>query len=296
MAKIDLHIHSNYSNDGEFSPAELIDLSLQAGLTHAALADHNSVRGVREAIEAADGTSLAIIPGIEMDCVFDGVNLHLLGYGIDHFAPIFDEIEADIHKQEQDCSGQLVQLVRRMGIEFDDELIEDLASDGVVTGEMIAETALLYDRDAKNPLLDPYRGDGARSDNPYVNFYWDYCSQGKPVYTPMTFMSLLQANDLIQSQNGVSVLAHPGINVREDPELLEGIIAAGVAGIEVYSSYHSPAQVKFYKDAALSHDLLLTCGSDFHGKTKPSIMIGSTECEGQERQIISNLIQKMGDN
>lgn len=296
MAKIDLHIHSNYSSDGEFSPAELVDLSLQAGLTHAALADHNSVRGVREAIEAADGTSLTIIPGIEMDCVFDGVNLHLLGYGIDHFALIFDEIEADIHKQEQDCSGQLVHLVRRMGIEFDDELIEDLASDGVVTGEMIAEAALIYDQDAKNPLLDPYRGDGARSDNPYVNFYWDYCSQGKPAYTPMSFLSLSQAMDVIRSQNGVPVLAHPGINVKEDPELLAGIIASGVSGIEVYSSYHSPAQVKFYKDAALSHDLLLTCGSDFHGKTKPSIMIGSTECEGTERQIISNLIQKMGDN
>jgi len=296
MAEIDLHIHSNYSSDGEFSPKELVDLCLEAGLTHAAIADHNSTKGIDEALRAAKGTTLTMIPSIEMDCVFEDVILHLLGYGINHRAPIFAEIEADVHQQEQACSTQLVQLVRQLSIEFDDDLIEELSHDGVVTGEMIAEAALIYDHDAKNPLLDPYRCQGERSDNPYVNFYWDYCAQGKPAYTPMTFISLSQAIDVIQSNGGISVLAHPGINVKEDSKLLDGIIASGISGIEVYSSYHKPEQVKFYKEAALAQNLLMTCGSDFHGKTKPSIKIGSSECECQEKQIISMLIQNSANN
>ncbi len=293
MATIDLHIHSNYSGDGEFSPTQLVDFCRQAGLTHAAIADHNTTRATEQASLAAQGTGLMIIPAIEMDCVFDGVNLHLLGYGIDPIAPVFAEIEMDLHQQELDNSALLMQLVRQLGIEFEDELVKSLSFHGAVTGEMIAEAALAYDAEAKNPLLDPYRDGGERSDNPYVNFYWDYCAQGKPAYTPYHFISLSQAIDIIASNHGVPVLAHPGLNVKENSSLLEGIIAEGIAGIEVYSSYHNQDQVRFYKKAALSKDLLMTCGSDFHGKTKKSIKIGSTNCEGQERKIISALIQKI---
>lgn len=293
MATIDLHMHSNYSTDGEFSPAQLVGLCLEAGLTHAAIADHNSVRGVADTLSAAEGTLLTVIPGIELDCNFKGINLHLLGYGIDHTAPAFIHIEEDFLQQAQDNSTLLVHLVRQLGIEFEDAVVAGLAHEGVVTGEILAEAALLFDREGNNPLLDPYREDGARSDNPYVNFYWDFCAQGKPAYTPIKFISLGQAVEIVQIQHGVPVLAHPGLNVKEDQRLLAEIIAAGVLGIEVYSSYHDPAQVAFYREAAQSQRLLVTCGSDFHGKTKKSIRIGGVECEGQEHKIITQLTHQI---
>jgi len=297
MTTVDLHIHSHYSNDGEFSPQMLVDLCLQAGLTHAAIADHNSVKAIGEAIAASEGTPLTVVPAIELDCVFDGVNLHLLGYGIDHTAHVFDTIEDHIHQQEQNNAAVLMRLVRQLGIEFDDDVIAGLAYDGVVTGEMIAEAALIYDRAAENPLLDPYRGDGKRSDNPYVNFYWDYCSQGKPAHTPMNFMHLSQAIGIIHDNQGVPILAHPGINLKEDAALLEEILAEGIQGIEVYSSYHNHQQVLFYREAALANHILMTCGSDFHGKTKKSITIGGINCEDDDRRMLAELlraIMKMG--
>lgn len=293
MSTIDLHIHSYYSNDADFSPAKLVELCLGAGLTHAAIADHNSIKAIDEALSAAEDTALKVIPAVELDCVQDGVDLHILGYGIDHSAPVFTEIEEDLHQQEKDNSTQLVQHVRGLGIEFDDDMVQSLSFKGVITGEMIAEAALSYDSEKKNPLLDPYRDDGDRSDNPYVNFYWDYCSQGKPAHVPMNFISLEEAVEIIQSNHGVPILAHPGINVKEDPNFLERIISKGVAGIEVFSSYHNEAQVRFYKKAALSGGLLITCGSDFHGKNKKSIKIGGTDCEDGEERIISALIDSI---
>lgn len=290
MTIIDLHIHSTYSNDGEFTPAQLVDLCLQAGLTHAAIADHNSVKGVNEAIRASKNTPLEIIPAIEMNCVFDGIELHLLGYGVDPCASIFTAIENDLHKQEQENSALLMNLVQDLGIEFDRDTVATLAYDGVVTGEMIAEAALMYDHEAKNPLLDPYREDGDRRDNPYVNFYWDFCSQGKPAYTPMQYISLHQAIDIIQTHQGVPILAHPGANLKDDQTILDRIIAEGVLGLEVYSSYHNFQQVQLYREAALSKDVLMTCGSDFHGKTKKSIKIGGSICDGQDEQIITRLM------
>ena len=296
MSKVDLHIHSNYSSDGDFSPGQLVAQCLDAGLTHTAIADHNAVRGVAEALHAADGTPLMIIPAIEMDCVLDGVNLHLLGYGIDYHAPVFDQIEEEVHQQEQEASALLMRLVRQLGIDFNDGVIAELAYDGVVTGEMICEAALIFDREAKNPLLDPYRSNGTRSDNPYVNFYWDYCSQGKPAYTPFDYISLTQAIEIIQSHHGVPVLAHPGVNVKEDPALLEEVIAAGISGLEVFSSYHNQDQVRFYQNAARSHDILMTCGSDFHGKTKKTIQVGGVDCAGLEDQIITALLDRISQS
>ena len=94
---------------------------------------------------------------------------------------------------------------------------------------------------------------------------------------------------VIKDNGGVTVLAHPGNNVKENKELLEKIISFGVEGIEVYSSYNNKNQINFYYDFALKNNLLMTCGSDFHGKTKPSISIGSVSSGDNEEKIIKEL-------
>lgn len=291
MASIDLHMHSTFSNDGEFTPKQLVSLCLQAGLTHSAIADHNSVGGIPEALSAAKGTGMIIIPAVELDCHINGTILHLLGYGIDHTNPIFVELESTLHKQEQDNSAELMQKVRDLGIDFDDNFIATLAFDGVITPEMIAEAALLHDKKAQNPLLDPYREDGERSDNPFVNFYWDHCSQGKPAFVAMNYMSLEEAIELVHNNCGAAILAHPGNNVKEDIVLLEEIFHQDVQGLEAFSSYHNPQQISFYRVYAETHGLLITCGSDFHGKTKKNIKLGSSPCDGLEAQMIDALMR-----
>ena len=52
--KIDLHMHSNISNDGEFSPKELVEMCSSAEINVMALADHNSVRGVKEKLQSME--------------------------------------------------------------------------------------------------------------------------------------------------------------------------------------------------------------------------------------------------
>ncbi|QLY81638.1 PHP domain-containing protein [Clostridium intestinale] len=291
MSYIDLHMHSFYSDDGEFSPKELVDLCVGKGIKYFSIADHNSVKGIKEAKEYCKDKEINIIPAVELDCTIDGVNLHVLGYGIDYNNDIFDKIEDDIIVQEQGASKKRMKLIRELGIDFSDEVIKKLSKNGVVNGEMIAEAAMEFDKDKKNPLLQPYYENGDRSDNPYVNFYWDYCSQGKPAYAEVKYISLEKAIEVIKTSGGMPVLAHPGNNVKEKHSLLEAIRACGIEGIEVYSSYHSEEQVEYYKEYAMRHKLILTCGSDFHGKTKPSIAIGSTDCENKENDIISEIIK-----
>lgn len=289
MSYIDLHMHSYYSDDGEFEPKQLIDLCLEKNIKYFSIADHNSVRGIKEAKEYCVGKNINIIPAIELDCTFNEINLHVLGYGIDYDKTVFYDIEDNIIKQEQFASKKRMKLVKELGIDFSDEIINSLSRNGVVNGEMIAEAAMKFDKNHENPLLMPYYENGSRSDNPYVNFYWDYCAQGKAAYAEVSFISLQEAINIIEESGGIPILAHPGNNIKENINLLEQIISCGIKGIEVYSSYHSKEQVEFYKKFSLKHKLLLTCGSDFHGKTKPSIVIGGTDCEGIEDKIISQL-------
>lgn len=289
MSYIDLHMHSYYSDDGEFEPKQLIDLCLEKNIKYFSIADHNSVRGIKEAKEYCVGKNINIIPAIELDCTFNEINLHVLGYGIDYDKTVFYDIEDNIIKQEQFASKKRMKLVKELGIDFSDEVINSLSRNGVVNGEMIAEATMKFDKNHENPLLMPYYENGSRSDNPYVNFYWDYCAQGKAAYAEVSFISLQEAINIIEESGGIPILAHPGNNIKENINLLEQIISCGIKGIEVYSSYHSREQVEFYKKFSLKHKLLLTCGSDFHGKTKPSIVIGGTDCEGIEDKIISQL-------
>ena len=66
----------------------------------------------------------------------------------------------------------------KAGFIFDREKVKALSPDGTVTGEMIGEVVLADKRNDENILLKPYRDGGNRSDNPYVNFYWDWFSKG----------------------------------------------------------------------------------------------------------------------
>lgn len=290
MAKIDLHMHSNYSGDGEFLPKELIHLVKQAQLNYMSVTDHNTVRGVPEALALAEQAGIEIISGVELDCVYGGRNFHLLGYGFDHTRPVFTEIEQSILTQERAAGEEKIKLIQKaIDIPLSaDEVFAD-TKDGIVTGELIAEILLQKENAKEYEVLLPYFAGGARSDNPYVNFYWDYFSQGKPAYVPIDFISLYEGIEVIHAAGGIAVLAHPGQNLQGDYLLLEQMVETGIDGIEAYSSYHGRGEGAMYDSFAKKHKLLITCGSDFHGKIKPSISLCGHRGEESMPRIIEAL-------
>lgn len=274
MKNIDLHIHSNISNDGDFSPAELMKMCSKAGIKTAALADHNSVRGVAEAIKEGEKFGVKVIPAIEIDCTYKKYNLHVLGYNIDYNNKIFEKIEKNVFEQELKAGDKRMALVKEAGIFFDEEKVRKLSYDGTITGEMIGEAAIEDERNRENPLITPYLEGGTRSNNPYVNFYWDWCSKGKPAYVPIKYITLKEAIDIIHKTGGKAVLAHPNNNIGMNEEIFKEIAAEGIEGVEVFSSYHSKENAEFFLKMAEKYNVSVTCGSDFHGKTKPAIKLG----------------------
>lgn len=285
MKTMDLHMHSNYSDDGEFTPSQLIQLGKEAGLTVMALADHDSVKGVAEMIEVGKENNITVIPADELDCQHNGVNLHILGYNIDYQDVRYLEVEESILNLESANTQKRIQLTEEFfQITFTPEDLEVFAESPVLPGETIAKVLLAREDLLDHPLLLPYRKGASRSDNPYVNFYWDYYSQGTPCYIHVEFMSAKECIDLIHSTGGIAVIAHPGNNLKNHLAYLDELVALGLDGIEVYSSYHTPEQIQYFYDYAKKNQLYMTLGSDFHGETKPSIHLG--QYEGDEVELL----------
>lgn len=292
MSLIDMHVHSHCSLDADYHPEILLEMAKKKGIQVFSIADHNTAAAYSQ-FDWKKETKIRIIPAIELDCTIDEVNLHVLGYGINPEAVIFRKIHQDILKQEETAGIKRVELVRKLGIHIDENRIREI-SHGEISGEIICEAALMDKQNENCELLMPYRPKGSRSDNPYVNFYWDYCAQGKAAYVAVRYITLNEAVEAICSAGGIAVIAHPGNNIHEDEILLNKIMNSGVEGIEVYSSYHSKQQVQFYLKKAEEYGCLITCGSDFHGKNKPSIEIGHCEVQ-DEKQLIERINQRIND-
>lgn len=275
---IDLHIHSNNSSDAEFSVSDIMVRAKMLGIKTLAITDHNSVKGVAEAIRLGADGGIRVIPGIEIDCAHEGINLHLLGYNIDWCAPEFAALECKLFAEGVATLEPMIANMHALGVNVAIDEVLAAANGQIPCAEHIAEVVLHKSDAADCEILHPYLPGGERSDMPYINFYWDYFSQGKPAYIPVEFMKLTDAIQLIKATGGIPVIAHPGANLKDNPEFINKIISAGVEGIEIFNNYHTQEQQKYFTGKARQNNLLMTAGSDFHGKNKPKIQLGQYPC------------------
>ena len=87
-------------------------------------------------------------------------------------------------------------------------------------------------------------------------------------------MDYRDAVAVIRDNGGVPVVAHPGLNFRGRERVAERLLDFGAEGLEVFNNYHDTTQIGYFAPLVQRRGALMTCGSDFHGKTKPLIGIG----------------------
>ena len=244
MNKIDLHIHSKYSNDGEFEIQELIDKCLNGMINTLSITDHNSILAIREAIPLCLNSGIDLISGIEIDCSYNDIDLHLLGYNIDWQSKDFIELEKSIHKKVMDSFPEMIDNLDKLGIKVDKNEVLENANGKLPCGELIAEVLLTNKVYHSNKKLVPYMPGGERSDMPYLNFYHDFFAQGKPAYVKIGYMDFHDAINIVKSNGGIPIIAHPGINLKGKEELVIELLNNGVEGIEVFNNYHNASQIE----------------------------------------------------
>jgi predicted metal-dependent phosphoesterase TrpH len=111
-----------------------------------------------------------------------------------------------------------------------------------------------------------------------------------PAFVPSSTLSTAQAIAAINQSGGVSVLAHPTRNAAE--ELLDGLIAEGLRGIEIYSTSHTMHDAQRLRDKARRHKLAMTAGTDFHGPSEGNPAPGVEVDAADLRAFLSLVMQE----
>ena len=250
----DLHLHSTCS-DGLLTPEEIVARALSLGLPAIAIADHDTVGGIDPAIAAAEGTGLLVVPALELSADAGQRTVHILGYHIDHHD---SQLQSRLARLRE---GRRERAVRILHALADDGILIDLgetitAEEDAAIGRAHIARALVQDGHARD-MSDAF----AR-----------FVGEGAPYFAAKMLVTPQQAIGWITDAGGVPVLAHPGLSGVDD--LLPGLVADGLAGIEACHASHDAVAVSHYRALAARFDLIVTGGSDYHGSSREGGAMG----------------------
>ena len=260
--KFDLHSHTRFS-DGDLTPAELIELAQEKGISHLGLTDHDTLSGLHDARSAARGTLVCLINGIEFSCTWNGQLLHILGLSID---PEAGELQYGVEFNRQQRHTRANQMHKRfeaLGIRLREQVENMIGEHGVPTRPHFAQA-----------LIDV----GLVKDK--TQAFKRYLARGKPGYVPMEWPSLAQIAQWIHSADGIAVLAHPmryKFSRSKLVRLIKDMQEVDMRGIEVSTATTNSSQVSMLGALANQHKLLASVGSDFHSFDQPWATLGSAE-------------------
>lgn len=259
MSRIDLHLHTTHS-DGSFSTGEVMAFAKQAGLTALAITDHDIVDGIPEATAIGKELGIEVVPGVEISSRLGESELHILGYFLNWTDALLAQRLSRLRDSRHLRNPKIVQRLNELGIPITYEEVRALAGTESVGRPHIAR--LLMEKQVVTSAKEAFDR---------------YLANGRPAFVDRELPEPAEAVRWIREAGGVPVLAHPTW-VRTSAEglriLVRELKAAGLGGLEVHYSTHTPSQTTEYLDLARQCDLLVTGGSDFHGVTKPDIEVG----------------------
>lgn len=250
MTRYDLHTHSACS-DGTNTIAENVALALERGLAGIAITDHDTTKGHAEAIAAAAGTDLEIVPGVEFSAEHDGASLHVLAYWVD---PAHVGLTQELKRLTDTRfrrGEMMIENLQALGYDITFERVREIAGDDLIARPHVAQAMV-------------EAGIVATEKEAFDRFI----SDDGPAYVPKHALDPMDALALIRAAGGVCVLAHPVMwkgNGSVPDELIEQMAAAGMVGLEVDHPDHDDAARARYGAMAARLDLVPTGASDCHG-------------------------------
>jgi 3',5'-nucleoside bisphosphate phosphatase len=263
MPAADLHTHTNRS-DGTFEPAELIRLAAERGLDAVAVTDHDTTDGLREAEAAGDEHGVEVVPGVEFSAEHLGASVHVLCYWMDASHEAF-QAELSRLRDDRFRRGELmVDKLQALGFDVSFERVREIAKGGNIVRPHVAQAMV-------------EAGIVASEEEAFERWIAD----GRPAHVPKHALDPVDAVALIRQAGGLCVLAHPGMwgdQTAVPDELIEAMAGAGMAGLEVDHTDHSPEQRERYRAMAADLGLVVTGGSDCHGTRYDPIRLGTSLC------------------
>ena len=311
---IDLHTHTTAS-DGLLSPAALVDLAVERGLSAIAITDHDSTEGLAAAISAASagrpreereasggrpgspdgppgrGTAshvarsaapINVIPGVELSTDVPGGECHILGYFVPAGPGPFQDMLRAFRIGRVSRAEEMVKRLTRAGAPISWLRVQQIAGDGAIARPHVAQALV----EAGHALST-------------ADAFDRWIGTGRPGYVPRIKLTPVDAVRAVVDAGGAPAIAHPILG-DPTPAALAGVERqvlelkeAGLAGIETYYTGYSPELTCTLEALAERHGLVRTGGSDFHGPGRGHGELGSVAVPDE---AIDQLRQRAGAN
>jgi predicted metal-dependent phosphoesterase TrpH len=261
----DFHLHTLVS-DGELTPVELLRHAAARGVTDLAITDHDTLAAYawegRSVFEEAERLGLSLTVGIEMDADLDGMEVHLLGFGLDLSDPDLDTHLRSVQVARTERARAEIPIVNGL-----------LGRDAIRPEDIFVEGRQTL---MKPHFIRPLLRQGLFETYEAGNAWFEQHVRGCGVDVPRP--PLPDAIALVQAAGGWTALAHPGAYhkagypVAERLAVLRGM---GLEGVELEYPYHlhAPHRWSAQEEAAFLADLhraadalgmRTTRGSDCH--------------------------------
>jgi predicted metal-dependent phosphoesterase TrpH len=264
VLEIDLHTHSNRS-DGTFTPAEVVRTAAEGNLDAVALVDHDTTEGIEEALATGVDLGVEVIPGVEFSAEYERTSIHVLCYWPDVEN---GEFQAELQRLRDDRfrRGELmIEKLQALGFDIDFERVRAIAGGGNIVRPHVAQAMV----EAGIVATEKEAFD-------------EWIADGKPAHVAKHALDPVDAVAVITRAKGLCVLAHPGMwgdQTSVPEELIERMAAAGMVGLEVDHTDHTPEQREHYRALAERLGVIATGGSDCHGNRYDPIRMGTSLCE-----------------
>ena len=259
---IDLHIHTRYS-DGTDGVRDIIDKVIDKGLHTFAITDHDTIDGIvallddREQMKRLKDNNIRFVKGIEFSSIIDKDEIHILGYQCElGNAEFLNTIELGWEKRKGKYLLRIQALKEQLGIEFSSSSLEEMNNQKYIGRPIMANYLV------KDGIFE------SRQEAMQALGKLKLSSHVIRVEAEIVLPA-------IDSANGISVWAHPlggigekRIDIAKVEEIIQKLIPMGLKGLECYYNLYTEEECNNLEKIANKYGLLVTAGSDYHGKNK----------------------------
>jgi predicted metal-dependent phosphoesterase TrpH len=252
---VDLHCHSHCS-DGTDAPAWVAERAAAAKVRLFCLTDHDTLAGHPETVGVSPG--MQVLRGMELSCGERGRPVHLLLLGVEDGPGLGRLAEQITHlqKRRRERIGEICARFVRWDIHLDPAEIL-AATRGGTPGRPHVAAALV-----KAGVVRTVREAFDR-----------FLKDGGPADVPSPRLSVEEGTALGREAGAKVSLAHPHTvgHPAVVRALLERAREAGLGGIEAWYGPYGNRDRTMWAELARELGLVITGGSDYHGKSTPEI-------------------------
>ena len=255
MRFADLHTHT-YHSDGTRSPKEVVDVARAHGITILSISDHDNLSAYFEIKKYADDCGVTLIPGIELSCAHDGVDVHVLAYAFD---PTDERIEVRLRgfRETRHRRGYLmVERLRSLGYAISLTRVEQLSAGGSLGRPHVARA--LVEAEYVSSVSEAFD---------------KLLGTGKPAYIEKERFAINEAVSLIRAAGGLTSIAHPTLYPKHE-ELVPKLLDIGIDAVEVIHPDVDDLNREKYTNLVRFRGKFATGGSDDHGSVKKNQTLG----------------------